>query len=214
MVLRKTLPIRKTLRQTFQVRTSRTSTLKALSTEKKWVLHSIKAAFAFSWAFGNAICYFLTGRFFTMLTGNVLILAVEVSQWNTEEMMFTAALIALFVLGSALYDGVSFWLKDEDKVVKRFVAPFLLTLGILSDVIQFATGGCSSGTSGDGCKGSDLYFLTPMGEYCYCDWYSLFCTLHSCLINVICMFSSKQLYMCLPKSITCCYCNRIFGRTS
>ena len=141
---------------------ARRESIQALPSNNKIVLHSIKAGFAFSFAFANAICYNLTLRFFTMMTGNTLILANATLQWNTEEMAFTAALIALFICGGACYDGVSFWLKNEDRVVKLFVVPSCITLGVASDVIQYVMGSCSSGMSGDDCTGNYLYFLTPM----------------------------------------------------
>jgi hypothetical protein len=140
----------------------RRESIQALPSNNKIVLHSIKAGFAFSFAFANAICYNLTYRFFTMMTGNTLILANATLQWNTEEMAFTAALIAFFICGGACYDGVSLWLKNEDRVVKLFVVPSSITLGVASDVIQYVMGSCSSGMSGDDCTGNYLYFLTPM----------------------------------------------------
>eukprot|EP00956_Cyclotella_meneghiniana_P024212 scaffold48316_cov72-Cyclotella_meneghiniana.AAC.2 len=145
-----------------QQRPTRRESIQALPSNNKIVLHSIKAGFAFSFAFANAICYDLTSRFFTMMTGNTLILANATLQWNTEEMVFTAALIAFFICGGACYDGVSFWLKNEDRVVKLFVVPSCITLGVASDVIQYVMGSCSSGMSGDDCTGNYLYFLTPM----------------------------------------------------
>lgn len=141
---------------------ARRTLIQALPSNNKIVLHSIKSGFAFSFAFANAMCYNLTRRFFTMMTGNTLILANATLQWNTEEMAFTAALIALFICGGACYDGVSFWLKNEDRVVKLFVVPSCITLGVASDVIQYVMGSCSSGMSGDDCTGNYLYFLTPM----------------------------------------------------
>ena len=109
-----------------------------------------------------------------MMTGNILILAVDTVQWKTEKMLFTGTLIALFVIGSAAFDGMSFWLKNEDKVVKFFVVPFGILLGVVSDVIWFVQrargsgSGClsvSGTTSGDGCTGGHHpYYLTPMGE--------------------------------------------------
>ena len=191
-------PVRRTLaqtvRQTVRVRNARISILTGLQTNEKWILHSIKGGFAFSWAFVNAICYFLSGRFFTMMTGNTLILAVETLQWKTEEMLFTATLIALFVIGSALFDGLSFWLKNEDKVVKYFVVPFGLLLGVVSDVLWFVQRGRGSGclselsgtTSGDGCTDGHPYYLTPMGE-------KLFLLFPLCSISYDCVLITKTI---------------------
>mmetsp|Transcript_5651 Transcript_5651/g.10207 ORF Transcript_5651/g.10207 Transcript_5651/m.10207 type:complete len:487 (+) Transcript_5651:271-1731(+) len=144
------------------VQLAQKSLVTALPSSNKAVLVGIKASFSFSWAFMNAICYFLTGRCFSMMTGNTVILSVETSQWKTKEMMLTATLITLFVCGGAAYDSVSLWLKNEDKVVKLYVVPSCIFLGVASDVIQFVMGSCSSGRSGDECTGMYLYFLTPM----------------------------------------------------
>ena len=77
-------------------------------------------------------------------------------------MAFTVALIAFFICRGACYDGVSLWLKNEDRVVKLFIVLSCITLGIASDVIQYVMGSCSSGMSGDYCTGNYLYFLTPI----------------------------------------------------
>ena len=150
---------------------ARKSLVQALPSSDKAILLGIKASFAFSWAFMNAVCYYLTSRFFTMMSGNTLILANETLQWQTEEMAFTAVLICLFVLGGAAYEGVSLVLMDDDKTVKRFTVPSCIVLGVLADVIQYVLGSCSTGIAGQ-CSGNELYFLSPMGESWCCTSFS------------------------------------------
>ena len=143
---------------------ARKSLVQELPSNEKAVLLAIKASFAFTWAFMNAVCYYLTTRFFTMMSGNTLILANETLLWQTEEMAFTAALIFLFICGGASYDGLSMWLQDDDKTVKLFAVPTCVILGVTADTLQFVLKSCSSGIAGE-CAGNQLYFLSPMGKF-------------------------------------------------
>jgi len=139
----------------------RKSSLDALPKDNKAVLLSIKASMAFAFAFMNGVCFNLTSRFFNLMTGNTLILAAETAHWKTTEMLLTATLIILFVCGGGAYDA-AFYKYDDEKVVKLFVMPICIILGVISDEIQYALGSCSAGIQGDKCSGKYLYFLAPM----------------------------------------------------
>eukprot|EP00579_Thalassiosira_antarctica_P004751 CAMPEP_0201881464 /NCGR_PEP_ID=MMETSP0902-20130614/11770_1 /ASSEMBLY_ACC=CAM_ASM_000551 /TAXON_ID=420261 /ORGANISM="Thalassiosira antarctica, Strain CCMP982" /LENGTH=313 /DNA_ID=CAMNT_0048409683 /DNA_START=37 /DNA_END=978 /DNA_ORIENTATION=+ len=135
----------------------------ALTSNEKAALFAIDSAFSFSWGFVNATVYLLTGRFCTMMSGNTLILAIETSDWKSEEMMVTATLIILYVCGGAVYDALWISFKDKGRVVKLFVIPTIVIMGILADVLQYMMGGCSAGVhDGAKCSGKYLYFLSPV----------------------------------------------------
>lgn len=140
---------------------ARKTLLQGLPKDNKAVLHGIKGAFAICWGFCNGLSIFLTRRFFTMMTGNTLILAAQTIRWDTEEMIITASLIILYISGLCLYDGFSLWLDNEDFVIKVFLIliPTCVLLGISADLIQFFTKSCSTGL--EECNGQNLYFFLP-----------------------------------------------------
>eukprot|EP00580_Thalassiosira_gravida_P000334 CAMPEP_0201611516 /NCGR_PEP_ID=MMETSP0492-20130828/20321_1 /ASSEMBLY_ACC=CAM_ASM_000837 /TAXON_ID=420259 /ORGANISM="Thalassiosira gravida, Strain GMp14c1" /LENGTH=340 /DNA_ID=CAMNT_0048077717 /DNA_START=16 /DNA_END=1038 /DNA_ORIENTATION=- len=152
--------------------TARKTLVAALPSQEKSVLCAIKCGFAFSWGFANAIVYLLTSRFSTLMTGNVLVLAIETRHWAGEDLRFTSSLIIMYILGGAVYDALSIKFEhDGGRVLRVFALPTIVLMGVIADVMQFAMGSCSSisssnsdtGESEEKCSGKYLYFLAPIG---------------------------------------------------
>ena len=131
---------------------------------EKTILLALKAAFAFSWGFINAIIYLVSGRFATMMTGNLLLLAMSTKEWAVEDMSVTAVLIIAYILGGAVYDVLSFFF--DGKGILRYMVPSIIIMGVLTDVMQYSIDTCSDMeediTSQCRCEGICLYSLTPI----------------------------------------------------
>lgn len=140
--------------------------LKSLASSKKEknILITIKSCFAFSWGFINAIIFLISGRYVTMMTGNMLLLAIDAEGWNVEEFLVTLVWILGYVLSAALYNYISIlFSKDQDRVL-RYLIPSVIFLGVLADFLQYKTKGCASAFTDikDNCVGNQLHFLTPI----------------------------------------------------
>jgi uncharacterized membrane protein YoaK (UPF0700 family) len=131
---------------------------------EKTILLALKAAFAFSWGFINAIIYLVSGRFATMMTGNLLLLAMSTKEWAVEDMSVTAVLIIAYILGGAVYDVL--FIKFNDKGILRYLIPSIIIMGVLTDVLQYSIDSCSDMerdiTSQCRFEGKSLYSLTPI----------------------------------------------------
>jgi len=137
--------------------------------DEKNILLMVKSGFAFSWGFLNVMTVSISGRYATIMTGNLIILATEVSVWKVEEMLLTLTLIMAYICAGAVYNYMSIRLHQNTVVL--YLMPLLLFLGVLADFLQYMSNGCSSTEQ---CSGMDLYFLTPIsiltglvsGGYC------------------------------------------------
>ena len=127
---------------------ARKTLLAALPSNDKGVLVAVKSGFAFSFGFINAILYLDTKRFATMMSGNTMLLALQTRNWMSQEMMFSATLIILYVCGGAMYDALSLIVEDDMRLVKFVLIPMIVFCGIFSDVIQFVLG--------------SVYFASPL----------------------------------------------------
>jgi len=140
----------------------RRSTLNSLTPEvftrdEKNILLMVKNGFAFLWGFLNVIIFSLSGRYATVMTGNLLILATEVRSWKVEEMMLTFTLIMSFICAGAVYNYISIRFKQNTVVL--YLIPLVSFLGVLADFLKYTTNSCSSA---ERCSGKNLYFLTPI----------------------------------------------------
>lgn len=127
---------------------ARKTLLAALPSNDKGVLVAVKSGFAFTFGFINAVLYLDTKRFATMMSGNTMLLAVQTRNWMSQEMMFSATLIILYVCGGAMYDALSLIVEDDMRLVKFVLIPMIVFCGIFSDVIQFVLG--------------SVYFASPL----------------------------------------------------
>mmetsp|Transcript_25967 Transcript_25967/g.30604 ORF Transcript_25967/g.30604 Transcript_25967/m.30604 type:complete len:336 (-) Transcript_25967:46-1053(-) len=125
--------------------------------DEKNILLMVKNGFAFSWGFLNVIIFSISGRYATVMTGNLLILATEVRAWKVEEMLLTLTLIMTYICAGAVYNYISIRLHQNTVVL--YLMPLILSLGVLADFLQYMSNSCSSTEQ---CSGTDLYFLTPV----------------------------------------------------
>ena len=109
------------------------TTMARLPFRDKAALVAIKSAFAFSWGFLDVIAYLLTRRFATMMSGNTLLLAIQISDWKVRDMFITVTYIMSYVIGGAMHDAQLLVCKDDGRVVKYFVIPVVLLNGLLAD---------------------------------------------------------------------------------
>lgn len=123
---------------------------------EKNILVIVKSGFAFSWGFLNAVI-FLTSRFATIMTGNLVSLAAEVRAWRVEEMLLSLTLIMVYIFAGVVYKYMSIRLHQNRVVL--YLIPTVVSLGATADVLQYVLEGCSSP---DFCSGNKLYFLTPV----------------------------------------------------
>ena len=117
----------------------------------------VKNGFAFLWGFLNVIIFSISGRFATVMTGNLLVLATEVRSWKVEEMLLTFTLIMSYICAGAVYNYISIRLHQNTVVL--YLMPLVSFLGALADFLQYMTNSCSSA---EYCSGMNLYFLTPI----------------------------------------------------
>jgi len=128
---------------------------------EKCILLAIKSGYAIAWGFINTVIYLLAERFATIMTGNLLLLAIEAKDWRVDEMLFTLFLILAYICSGAAYDLVSIlFLNDQNRVV-RILIPVVILLGVLADTLEYLSEGCSTKES---CSGNDLYFLLPISS--------------------------------------------------
>lgn len=134
-------------------RVAASTTMARLPFRDKAALVAIKSAFAFSWGFLDVIAYLLTRRFATMMSGNTLLLAIQVSDWKVRDMFITVTYIISYVIGGAMHDALLLVCKDDGRVVKYFVIPVVLLNGLLADIIEYVLGVGNV---------NYLYFLAPI----------------------------------------------------
>lgn len=127
------------------------------------VLLAIKSGFAFVWGFINAVTISQSGRFATIMTGNLLLLAFQTKAWEGEEIVLTVVLILAYILGGALYDALSIVVKEETKIL-RYALSTVVFMAILADVLHYVMENCQDNqdeTEGV-CKGRYLYYMAPV----------------------------------------------------
>ena len=134
-------------------RVAASTTMARLPFRDKAALVAIKSAFAFSWGFLDVIAYLLTRRFATMMSGNTLLLAIQISDWKVRDMFITVTYIISYVIGGAVHDALLLVCKDDGRVVKYFVIPVVLLNGLLADIIEYVLGVGNV---------NYLYFLAPI----------------------------------------------------
>jgi len=143
-----------------------TAILKSLASSKKEknILITIKSCFAFSWGFISAVIFLISKRYVTMMTGNVLLLAISVQDWNVDEMLVTLVWILAYVLSAALYNYISILFSNNQDRVLRYLIPSVIFLGVLADFLQYKTKACASASTitKDDCVEHQLHFLTPI----------------------------------------------------
>ena len=146
-----------------------------ISRSEKRILLLLKSCYALAWGALTGITYQISARFATVMTGNLLLLAVEAREWRVEEMLLTASLIAAYIGGGIAYDALNILVEDKGRVLG--VAMFaVVSMGALGDGLRHAQQSCTEGDRGRAllCEGKDLYFLTPIsfltgivaGGYC------------------------------------------------
>jgi len=94
-----------------------------------------------------------------MMTGNVLLLAIDAQDWNVEEMLVTLVWILAYVLSATAYNSVSILFSNDQDRVLRYLMPSVIFLGVLADFLQYKTKFCATE---DNCAGYQLHFLTPI----------------------------------------------------
>ena len=134
-------------------RVAASTTMARLPFRDKAALVAIKSAFAFSWGFLDVIAYLLTRRFATMMSGNTLLLAIQISDWKVRDMFITVTYIMSYVIGGAVHDALLLVCKDDGRVVKYFVIRVVLLNGLVADIIEYVLGVGNV---------NYLYFLAPI----------------------------------------------------
>lgn len=137
---------------------------------EKRILLIIKSLYALTWGFLNAVTFMISSRYATMMTGNLIQLAVEVAAWRVEEMLLTASLIAAYIFGGVAYEALDIVVDDEYRVL-AVAMPAVVVMGVVGDVWRYTMQSCAGGEK---CDGRYLFFLTPIsfmtgivaGGYC------------------------------------------------
>jgi len=137
--------------------TNETHTPHVFTKKEKRIMLAIKNASAFSWGFLNTIVFHIASRFAMVMTGNLIILATEASTWKVEEMVLTLTIIMAFIFAGSAYTFISILVHQNTVVL--YLIPLIVSLGVMADILQYVSDGC---TSRDNCSGNHLYFLTPI----------------------------------------------------
>lgn len=134
---------------------------------EKTVLLVIKSGFAFLWGITNVITFLQSGRFATLMTGNLVVLGLQTQAWDLEGVALTVVLIIAYILGGASYYALSIVVENERKVL-RIVLPTGMIMAVLADVIQYMDQRCIGNCYFHLYNLAPLSFLTGMIASGYC----------------------------------------------